>query len=204
MSIDRLENYLHTSLSGAGFVILDSVIACTLRPDLWGANGGMEAAYEMARPHNANKINAIPCQRFLLRLKGHGRDIEVIARSDDMLERRIQWATGIQVLDLIPMAELEGVAMPDPTMAAKPRANRISDDLYHGTPTAEPGRTCSQCDCLSVSGACRSAKVSGIEQPAANTLRRCPAFIPVWGSDESRTGAQLWPEIQPNQGREQR
>lgn len=195
MSLDRREHYLHSNLASAGFALLDFELACTLRPDLWGAHGGNAAAHEFGKPSSRNKINAIPGQRFLLRLKGHGRDIEVIARSDDMLDRRIQWATGMQVLDLIPMAELEGVAMPDPAMAAKPRAKRISEDLYHGVPTAEPGRTCSQCDCLSVSGACRSAKVSGTEQPAANTLRRCPAFIPVWGSDESRTGAQLWPEI---------
>lgn len=163
MSIDRLENYLHTSLSGAGFVILDSVIACTLRPDLWGANGGAASSHEMGKHSSRNKINAIPGPRFLLRLKGHPRDIEVIARSDDMLDRRIQWATGMQVLDLIPMAELEGVAMPDPAMAAKPRANRISDDLYHGTPTAEPGRKCGQCSRISAAGACMSSKVSGIE-----------------------------------------
>ncbi|MBU3652571.1 MAG: hypothetical protein FGM44_05740 [Limnohabitans sp.] len=195
MSHDRLENYLHTSLSCAGFVLLDAELACGMRPDLWGANGGLEAAYEMARPHNANKINAIPGQRFLLRLKGHGRDIEVIARSADMLDQRITWATGREVLDLIPHAELEGVAMPDPAMAAKPRANRISDDLYHGTPTAEPGRTCGQCDRLAVSGACTSAKDSGITQPAANVLRRCLVFVPLWGSDDSRTGLELWPEI---------
>lgn len=193
--MDRLENYLFASLSCAGFALIDAEIACTLRPDLWGQNGGAAASHEFGKPSSRNKLNAIPGQRFLLRLKGHGRDIEVIARSDDMLDRRIQWATGMQVLDLIPMAELEGVAMPDPAMAAKPRANRISDDLYHGTPTAEPGRKCGQCSRISAAGACMSSKVSGIEWPAANVLRRCPAFTPQWASGESRTGAQLWPEI---------
>lgn len=204
MSHDRLENFIHTSLSCAGFVLLDFQLACELRPDLWGQNGGAAASHEFGKPSSRNKLNAIPGQRFLLRLKGHGRDIEVIAHSEDMLDRRIQWAVGRKVLDLFPLSELEGVAMPDPAAVTKPRANRVSDDLYHGKPTAEPGRTCSQCDRLAVSGACTSAKDSGITQPAANVLRRCPAFAPLWGSDESRTGAQLWPEIQPNQGREQR
>jgi len=194
MTIDRIENYVHTSLAGAGFVILDSQIACTLRPDLWGANGGMEAAHEMARPHNRNKIAAIAGHRFLLRLQGHPRDAEVIARSDDMLDRRIQWATGMKVLDLFPMAELEGVAMVDEA-TTKPRAIRASDDLHHGTKTAEPGRTCSQCDRLSVNGMCMAAEDSQIQRPAANVLRRCKAFTPLWGSDDGRNAAQLWPEI---------
>lgn len=200
MSIDRLENYLHTSLSGAGFVILDSQIACTLRPDLWGTNGGMEASYEMHRPHNQNKIRAIRGTRFLLRLNGQPRDIEVIARSEDMLERRIHWATGLQVLDLIPASELEGVAMVDTAQTANLRATRAIDDLYHGTPTAEPGRTCGQCEHLAVNGACKSAKDSGIGFPAANALRRCPAFAPIWGADDKRTGAQLWPEVIAKRG----
>jgi hypothetical protein len=194
MTIDRIENYVHTSLAGAGFVILDSQIACTLRPDLWGANGGMEAALEMARPHNRNKIAAIPGHRFLLRLQGHPRDAEVIARSDDMLDRRIQWATGMEVLDLFSMAELEGVAMVDEA-TTKPRAIRASDDLHHGTKTAEPGRTCSQCDRLSVNGMCMASEDSQINRPAANVLRRCKAFTPLWGSDDGRNAAQLWPEI---------
>lgn len=146
MSHDRLENYLYTSLSCAGFVLLDAELACGMRPDLWGANGGMEASYEMHRPHNANKINAIPGQRFLLRLKGHGRDIEVIARSADQLDRRIEWCTGMKVLDLIDQAELEGVsAMPDAEQV-RPRATRGSTDLFAGVVTAEGPRTCSVCE----------------------------------------------------------
>ncbi len=200
MSIDRLENYLHTSLSGAGFVILDSQIACTLRPDLWGTNGGMEAAYEMYRPHNKNKIRAIHGKRFLLRLEGRLRDIELIARSEDMLERRIHWATGLDAFELISASELEGEAMYDPAQTAKLRATRISDDLHHGTPTAEPGRTCGQCEHLTANGACKTAKASGIEYPAANALRRCTAFTPIWGGDEKRTGAELWPELIEKKG----
>lgn len=194
MSIDRIETYLHTSLAGAGFVILDSQIACTLRPDLWGGNGGMEAAHEMANARRRSKIAAIPGHRFLLRLEGHPRDVELIARNDDMLDRRIQWVTGIVVLDLIPMAELEGVAMVD-EFTTKPRAFRGSDDLHHGTKTVEPGRTCSQCDRLSVNGMCMTAADSQIQRPAANVLRRCKAFTPLWGSDDGRNAAQLWPEI---------
>lgn len=194
MSIDRIENYLHTSLAGAGFVILDSQIACTLRPDLWGVNGGMEAAYEMARPHNQNKIAAIPGDRYLLRLKGHPRDIEVIARNDDMLDRRIQWVTGKEIHELIAASELEGVAVVDETQA-KPRANRGGDDVHQGVHTAEPGRSCSQCDRVSANGACMASEESRINHPAANVIRRCVAFRPVFGSNDGRSAAQLWPEI---------
>ncbi len=194
MTINRIDHYIHASLAGAGFVILDSQIACTLRPDLWGANGGIEAAHEMTNARRRSKIAAIPGYRFLLRLQGHPRDAEVIARSDDMLDRRIQWATGMKVLDLFPMAELEGVTMVDEA-TTKPRAIRASDDLHHGTKTAEPGRTCSQCDRLSVNGMCMAPEDSQINRPAANVLRRCKAFTPLWGSDDGRSAAQLWPEI---------
>lgn len=189
--IDRFENYLHTSLACAGFAIIDSVIACTLRPDLWGRNGGMAAAHDMS----SNKVSSISGHRFLLRLEGHHRDIEVIALDGDMLDRRIQWVTGVRVVELIPQNELEGVTDPDPEIAAKPRSTRISDDLYHGTFTAQPGRTCGQCDNLSVSGTCTASKASGIERPAAKVMRRCPGFVPVWGSDDDRAGLELWPEI---------
>lgn len=194
MRIDRVENYAHTCLSGSGFVILDAEIACTLRPDLWGSSGGLEAAHEMANARRRSKIAAIPGHRFLLRLEGHPRDIEVIARSDDMLDRRIEWVTGMRVLDLIPASELEGVAMVGEA-TTKPRATRGSNDLYHGTKTAEPGRTCSQCDRLSVNGTCMASEDSQINRPAANVLRRCKAFTPLWGSDDGRNAAQLWPEI---------
>lgn len=132
------------------------------------------------------------CRKVIV--QGHPRDAEVIARSDDMLARRIKWATGMEVRDLFPMAALEGVAMVDEA-TTKPRAIRASDDLHHGTKTAEPGRTCSQCDRLSVNGMCMASEDSQINRPAANVLRRCKAFTPLWGSYDGRNAAQLWPEI---------
>lgn len=194
MSLDRVETYVYSCLAGAGFVILDAEIACSLRADLWGGHGGLGAAHEMANARRRSKIAAIPGHRFLLRLEGHQRDIEVIAHDGDMLDRRIRWVTGKQVLDLIPARELEGVALVDES-TTKPRAKRGSDDLHHGTKTAEPGRTCGQCDRLSVNGSCMASEDSQITRPAAKVLRRCKAFTPLWGSDDDRNAAQLWPEI---------
>lgn len=187
---NRVETYIHQSLSSAGFVILDHQFAATLRPDLWGGNGGMEASWEFGKAENM--INGITgVHSFILRLKGR-RDITVLARSADHLARRIEWVLGEAVSALIPEQSIAG----DPMVVERPsRAQRSSTDRFAGVGTKEPGRACGDCDHFSAGHTCRKASESGIESPAAGLPRRCLSFSPLFDSLDSRKGPQLWPEL---------
>lgn len=58
----------------------------------------------------------------------------------------------------------------------------------------QPPRTCSTCSVLSAAGSCMSAAESGERWPDARKPRRCLSYLPEYGSYDSRTGFQLWPE----------
>lgn len=189
---NRIETYVHQSLAGAGFAVLDSGIAAMLRPDLWGnGNGGMEASWEFGRAENMlNGLRNV--RRFFMRLEGNPRDIPVVARSSEYLATRIEWTLGRAVLDLVEVTERKTEAPPAPAVA---RAASTGIDRYPGIKTKEHGRTCGQCDQITAGHVCRKAKESGFEHPPANVEHRCLSFTPVWNATDTRTGRELWPEI---------
>lgn len=188
---NRIETYIHQSLSSAGFAVLDPLIAATLRPDLWGnGNGGMEASWEFSR--SKNLLNGLAgLRRFAARIEGSAQDIAVVARSSDYLAMRIEWVVGRPVIDLFELTE----AKPPAPAPIKARAESTSIDRYQGITTAEPGRTCSSCDNLTAGHACRKSKDTGMEHPPANVPHRCMFYVPLWNSTDNRKGPQIWPEI---------
>ncbi len=189
---NRIETYVHQSLAGAGFAVLDHTIAAMLRPDLWGnGNGGMEAAWEFGRAENMlNGLQGV--RRFFMRLEGSARDIPVVARSSEYLATRIEWTLGRAVLDLVEVTKGKPTAALEP---AKARVQSAGLDRFHEIKTAEPGRTCSHCDHLTAGHACRKASETRLDHPAANVQHRCLWFTPQWNATDSRTGRQLWPEL---------
>lgn len=188
---NRLETFIHQSLAGAGFAILDASIMAGLRPDLWGANGGMEAAWEINRA--SNMINGLAdVRRFAVRFEGISNDIPVVARSSDYLAMRIEWVTGKSVLDVFELAENKPVAAPEPT---KSRVESFDIDRFPQIKTAEPARTCSSCDHLTAGHACRKSQATGLDHPPANVPHRCIEFKPQWNAMDVRTGRQIWPEL---------
>lgn len=188
----RIETYVYQSLAGAGFAILDPVIAATLRPDLWGGNGGIEAAWEFGRAENViNGLRGV--HRFTLRL-ADSRDTAVVARSGSHLASRIEWILGREVKELFHESEVAGTVVADDA-PPRARADTPTGDRYAGAVTAEPARSCSSCDHLTAGHACRAAKLSGVEYPAANVPRRCLQFVPLWNAMDMRKGPVLWPEL---------
>lgn len=84
--------YMNQCLAGAGFAVMDTVVAYRLRPDLWSS--GQECAMSFRTP-------MIPegCERYIAKLAS-GRTVNVFARSADALPRRIEWVIGEAVIDL--------------------------------------------------------------------------------------------------------
>ena len=185
-----VETYVHQSIAGSGFAVLDSAIAASLRPDLWGGgNAGLEAAGQFARSQAL--LSGLPgVRKFIVRLVGDTRDIPVVARSSAHLAQRIEWVIGRDVLDLI---EID-VAPAQPHRAVV-RSTATIMDRFPAIKTAEPGRSCSTCDNITAGHRCRKAEQSGYEYPAANIEHRCPSYEPSWDALDRRNGRQLWPDV---------
>lgn len=183
--------YLDQQLAASGFAIQDSVIACTLRGDLW--TSGMEASADFA-PSRFRLKDRPGVRRFSAVFKGReSRPVVVLARNADHLAMRIEWVTGLTVLDLY--EEATGHQAPTGSeLHLKPR-QEVSDDVHAGVLTKEPGRTCGDCEHITAGGRCKAYPASGIERPVQRALRRCVTFAPLFESMDSRTGRQLWPEL---------
>lgn len=73
---------------------------------------------------------------------------------------------------------------------------------YAGIPTRENPRTCKDCDNISIGHTCLAAKRGELDgaptnyAPTLGVPRYCLAYHPRFGSYESRTGVELWPEIE--------
>lgn len=183
--------YLDQQLAASGFAIQDSVIACTLRGDLW--TSGMEASADFA-PSRFRLKDRPGVRQFIAVFKGReSRPVVVLARNSDHLALRIEWVTGLTVLDLY--EEATGQQVPTGSELHHKPLQEVSDDVHAGVLTKEPGRTCGDCENITVGGRCKGYPASGIERPVQGTLRRCVAFTPKYDSVDSRTGRQLWPEL---------
>ncbi len=189
--MSKFNEYLHQSLAASGLVVVDSEVAARLRRDLWPdfrqASGdfGLERKRGISTPVGAHE--------YLLRLAGVDHDLQLLARHPHGLLERVQWITGMDVVSLHPMADLQGTVQPldiAPKPALAPRG-----DVHAGMTTKEGPRTCSECNWLSQTGRCLASDESGIEQPLQKEPRRCRAFRPHFEAIDARTGAQLWPEL---------
>lgn len=186
--------YLDQALAATGFAVIDSTIACTLRPDLWSS--GMEAAGDFS-PTFFRPTDRIGVRRYRGYLEGReDRPVEILARSHDRLAMRVEWITGMKLVDLYevlpqrsPGAVGAGVVPPRNDRHAR------SEDVHAGVATKEAGRACGECDHLSVAGRCMRASVSTVEWPNQNAPRRCVVFQPKFDANDQRTGLQLWPEL---------
>jgi len=187
----RIQSYVHQALAGSGLAILDSQIMAKLRPDLWGANGGLEAAWEVNKfGDNLGTLGAL--RQFVVRIQGRDREVMVVARSSEYLAMRIEWILGEFVLDVL---EITSAAPQVTATPAVPRTSSASIDRYPGVFTKEPGRRCGECDHLTAGHACRKSAQSGMEHPPGNVTHRCLEFKAKWDSLDKRDGCELWPEL---------
>lgn len=191
--------YVHQSLAATGFVVLDSVMAWMLRPDLWAS--GMDCAQDFFRIyHQTNSIANVA--RMSIRLPGQDRSVLVLARSTDRLAERIGLILGTTVELLESEQATAARAAPE---AIAPRAEHPASDIRagkdYGLATAESPRTCDSCDNLTATQACYAAArgkldfVSGSYRPYIHALRRCLGYQPKFDLCDARNGHDLWPEI---------
>lgn len=189
----KANKYIIESLAATGFVIIDSTIACTLRPDIWAH--GMEAAGDFS-PKFFRPLQHLGVQEFFIRLEGRSSRLNMLARSGIDLAYRVEVVTGMRVLELFSKQEMHGVAT-EPVAPA--RASKDEDlpngDRFKGVTTAQPGRKCHECSHLSAAGTCINTAASRIDRPVSHVPRRCLGFKPPYEALDSRAGPQLWPEL---------
>lgn len=188
--MSNAQKYVTESLAASGLAVISGQVACTLRPDLWSA--GTTAGMELAKLRTDYLLGV---GRFTVQLDGLNRPVTVLARSDDRLALRLQWLTGMAVLDIGEVAAAKAPqAMPTQPPARAP-AKDPRGDQFADVKTAEPGRSCGDCKRLAATGRCMDSELTGLEWPNRKALRRCPQFVPQWEAMDNRIGAQLWPEL---------
>lgn len=189
--------YGRESLASAGFVIWDTRVAMRIRPDLW-PSGGMQCSHDFVTLYARQVVDATfapGCHELMLNLDGVG-PCKVLARSLDQLEKRVEWLTGIRVLPMVATKERQPIK-PQPTPAPEVLApvRNSTGDVYEGITTKEAGRTCASCNNFSAGHACTKQGKSGMAVPSPMVLRRCPAYQPIYGTSDDRSGVLLWPEL---------
>lgn len=191
--------YVHQSLAATGFVVLDSVMAWMLRPDLWAS--GMDCAQDFVRIYQqTNSIANVT--RMSIRLSGLDRSVLVLARSTDRLAERIGLILGHSV-ELLESEQVTAIRAAPQAIA--PRVEHPASDIRsgkdYGLATMEGPRTCDSCENLTATQACSAAArgkldfVSGSYRPYIHALRRCIGYQPKFDLCDDRTGHDLWPEI---------
>lgn len=186
--MSNAERYVTEGLAHAGFAVISGEVAFTLRPDLWST--GVDAGMQLARLRSGARHRVA---RYTVQFDGLNRPVEVLARSIDRLALRLEWVTGMAVVDI---ADLQAAIKTQPVqVVARQPTPQPGGDQFAGVTTAQPGRTCGECDHILMTGRCSAHAESGLEWPHPNTPRRCPAFKPLWDSYDGRTGQVLWPEL---------
>lgn len=91
--------YAQQQLAATGFAILDATVAATLRPDLF--NNGLEAAGLLGEAKRRGGYGSLLRVMTLhVTLEGVDRSADVLVRSADRLEERIEELTGFAVTSL--------------------------------------------------------------------------------------------------------
>lgn len=89
----KTKQYAFQCIAAAGFAVMTAEFAWQLRPDLWAS--GQDCAMSFKRD-----IHVDGTQRLNAKL-ADGRQVLVITRSTNELERRIEWVTGVKVVELV-------------------------------------------------------------------------------------------------------
>lgn len=188
---NQLITYLRSSVAMTGLCIFDPLIAHRMRPDLWQARAECVADFSSRYGQSFSGDYAhFGTQNCQAEIEGIGR-VKVFACSQDNLAQRILWLTGMVVTSV----DLGAPEVPASASQVPVTPHAISGDLFEGVATKEPGRACGSCDGFSSRSSCIRHTQSGIEFPAANVLRRCPAYQPVFEERDGRSGSLLWLEI---------
>lgn len=114
--------YALQCLAASGIAVMNSSIAWKLRPDLWAS--GQDCALGF------NRLLTIPgARRYVaILMDGMVGEVIVLARSDDMLEKRLEWLTGHKVeklFDYVEPTHTEPPAMNTTQVAHLERLNRL-------------------------------------------------------------------------------
>lgn len=89
----KTKQYAFQCIAAAGFAVMTAEFAWQLRPDLWAS--GQDCAMSFKRDTHVDGT-----QRLNAKL-ADGRQVLVITRSTTELERRIEWVTGVKVVELV-------------------------------------------------------------------------------------------------------
>lgn len=187
-----LVRYINESLATTGLCIFDPQLAGVMRPDLWPSQ--VEARFDFSSRYGqavATSFVQAGSKTCHAQVDSVGR-VKVFFRSLDQLAQRIEWLTGFKVASIDTDGSPVTLVPPVQTEALQ---RRNPGDVYAELTTKQPGRTCGACENYSSASSCIEHVRSGIQHPAANVLRRCPAFQPLHTEADSRNGLALWPEI---------
>lgn len=189
--MDKGQHYLATALASCGWVVVDAVVAATLRPDLW-PHGAPEAGNDL------NRVRLwLPSwpdlRRYVISFDGH-RELEAWARCGDRLGDRMFVTLGKRP---IVVRAYTPPAPPETPADAPPRRPAERDtDLWAGVETHEPAiAACAVCEFYTAGGKCKASDRSGVPEPRPRELRRCLAFVPEHGTSDDRPGRVRWPEL---------
>src|SRR5512135_733577 len=123
----KFERYLNESLAGCGFAVLDHEAAFRLRgrelwqtsTEAWVDSGGVAVLEQLA---DAMGQRLLKFMAEAVDADGRKRVVPVVARSGDMLDRRIEWVVGYQSVKLKAVARF---VEPQP---AAPKPAPIADE----------------------------------------------------------------------------
>ncbi|MBK7463977.1 MAG: hypothetical protein IPJ50_15430 [Betaproteobacteria bacterium] len=89
----KTKQYAQQCIASAGFAVMTSEFAWQLRPDLWAS--AQDCAMSFKR-----SIQPDGTQRLIAKL-ADGRQVPVVTRSTNELERRLEWVIGVKVVELV-------------------------------------------------------------------------------------------------------
>lgn len=125
----KTKQYAHQCLASAGFAIMAPTFAWQLRPDLWASAQDCGVSF-------ASGITAEGAKRLLARF-ADGTQAPILTRSMDMLEKRISWVAGQEVVGLMePQALIDDRVVRMPSEVERVAKERLEDlrNLANQTP----------------------------------------------------------------------
>ena len=96
MSNLKIKQYIQTSLTGSGFVIVDSRVANDVMPEYWPTLGAASSDFQ----HERHTIERLCSRANHLVCSIGNREIEVYAMCKKTLAIRIEYLTGMPVTDI--------------------------------------------------------------------------------------------------------
>lgn len=127
MATMKVSVFVTQALAHSGLALADTALAFKLRPDLWAS--GQDCAMDFGTAYQkgdlANIATATGAHRLAVRLTGAARPVQVLARSMDNIEKRIEWLAGIKVASV---ETWKDAPRPDQTPLAVLDARSIEDD----------------------------------------------------------------------------